>query len=140
MTKLKIERIAFKRVGKHHGSAIIHQAPLSPKGSLGLFRGYINILRELFTILSEWCSPTTMWMGLVLPGIFINLLSLAFPLILLQVYDRVIPQQSIYTLTFLIVGGIIVTGIAMVLSILRSVSINWTSARFEYFTHLRVFQ
>ncbi len=36
--------------------------------------------------------------------IVINLLSLALPVVLLQVYDRVIPNQSVDTLALLVVG------------------------------------
>src|SRR3990167_8927697 len=107
---------------------------------LPLWSGYILIVRDLFGILSEWCTKTTTWLGLFLPSMFINLLSIAFPLTLLQIYDRIIPHHSISTLVLLMFGGVAATIIGMVLSILRAVSINWTNTRFEYFTNLQIFQ
>jgi ABC-type protease/lipase transport system fused ATPase/permease subunit len=50
----------------------------------------------------------------------INLLALALPLTILQVYDRVIPHQSIETLTMLLLGLVVVVAIDAVLRISRA--------------------
>lgn len=64
-------------------------------------------------------------------SMLINLLSLALPLSLLQVYDRVIPNQSFGTITLLIIG----TGVAICLEALmrfaRAHVMGTVGARFE---------
>jgi len=67
---------------------------------------------------------------LVLASVFINVLSLALPL--LQVYDRIIPNDSRSTLVLLIAG----VGTALVLEVLlrigRAYVSGWMGARFEH--------
>ncbi|MEQ8664523.1 MAG: ABC transporter transmembrane domain-containing protein [Rhodospirillales bacterium] len=69
---------------------------------------------------------------LVLASIFINVLGLALPLTLLQVYDRIIPADAAGTLSLLVIG----VGIALVLEALlrlgRSYVSGWMGARFEH--------
>ncbi|MCP5373447.1 MAG: ATP-binding cassette domain-containing protein [Hyphomicrobiales bacterium] len=69
---------------------------------------------------------------LVMASVFINVLSLALPLALLQVYDRIIPNQSKSTLVLLIAG----VGTALVLEVLlrigRAYVSGWMGARFEH--------
>ena len=60
----------------------------------------------------------------------INLLALALPLTILQVYDRVIPHQSIETLTMLLLGLVVVVAIDAVLRISRAYVIAWAATRF----------
>lgn len=64
--------------------------------------------------------------------VFMNLLGLALPLSLLQVYDRIIPNSSLGTLTVLVLG----IGAAMVLEVClrlaRGAITAWLSARFEH--------
>lgn len=66
----------------------------------------------------------------------INILGLALPLVLLQVYDRLIPRQAVETLTLLALG---LAG-AIVLEILlrnaRTVIMAWDGAQFEHRTTL----
>ncbi|NQV99209.1 MAG: ATP-binding cassette domain-containing protein [Rhodospirillales bacterium] len=69
---------------------------------------------------------------LALASLFINVLSLAMPLTLLQVYDRIIPNSAEGTLILLIVG----IGVALVLEAMlrlgRSYVTGWMSARFDH--------
>ena len=62
----------------------------------------------------------------------VNLLALALPLLMLQLFDRVLPQKTTDTLVLLVIG----TGVAVVLEallrLLRSSLMAWTAARFEY--------
>ena len=65
------------------------------KKPLTLWRAYVNSVRELFELLSEWSTPATIWLGLILPSIFINVLLIAFPLAALKTYDdRVHPADQ----------------------------------------------
>ena len=69
---------------------------------------------------------------LILASVFINLLALAMPLTLLQVYDRIIPNSAEGTLILLIVG----VGSALILEAClrqgRSYVSGWVGARFEH--------
>lgn len=69
---------------------------------------------------------------LVLASIFINVLALAMPLTLLQVYDRIIPNSADGTLIMLIIG----VGSALLLEAIlrqsRSYVSGWMAARFEH--------
>lgn len=60
----------------------------------------------------------------------INLLALALPLSIMQVYDRVIPNRSFATLAWLFVGLAIALVIDFVLKTLRSVLLSWQATRF----------
>lgn len=77
---------------------------------------------------------------LVLASVFINLLGLALPLTLLQVYDRIIPADAAGTLSLLVIG----VGVALMLEALlrlgRSYVSGWMGARFEHLAGNAVFQ
>jgi ATP-binding cassette subfamily C protein LapB len=66
--------------------------------------------------------------SVVAASIAINLLAL--PLTILQVYDRVIPHQSIETLTILLLGLVVVVAIDAMLRIARAYVIAWSATRF----------
>ena len=63
---------------------------------------------------------------------FINLLALVLPLVILQVYDRILPNQSRETLLFLILGltGVII--IDTVMKISRSYLVSWAAMQHDY--------
>jgi ATP-binding cassette, subfamily C, bacterial LapB len=69
---------------------------------------------------------------LFLASVFINILSLAMPLTLLQVYDRILPNSAEGTLILLVVG----IGIALIfeafLRMGRSYVSGWMGARFDH--------
>ena len=69
---------------------------------------------------------------LIIASVFINLLALAMPLTLLQVYDRIIPNSAEGTLILLISG----VGTALILEAClrqgRSYVSGWMGARFEH--------
>ncbi|MBB4267572.1 peptidase domain-containing ABC transporter [Roseospira visakhapatnamensis] len=71
---------------------------------------------------------------LALISLFMNVLSLALPLVLLQVYDRILPNAALSTLGLLVLG----IGVALILESLlklgRSTLTGWVGARFEYLT------
>ena len=64
-------------------------------------------------------------------SILINLLALAFPLLMLQMYDRILPRQSIDTLMLFAIGVGIAFGLEAVTRVVRSYITAWISARFE---------
>jgi ATP-binding cassette, subfamily C, bacterial LapB len=62
----------------------------------------------------------------------INVLSLAMPLAILQLYDRIIPNEALETLTVLLLGVTVALVLEAVLTYVRSTTIAWTGARFEH--------
>ncbi len=69
---------------------------------------------------------------MVIASFFINILSLALPITLLQVYDRILPNSGRSTLFLLMSGVVIALLLEMVLRIVRSYTSGWISARFEH--------
>ncbi|MBB5022492.1 ABC transporter transmembrane domain-containing protein [Desulfurispira natronophila] len=69
---------------------------------------------------------------LAVSSVFINILSLALPLILLQAFDRIVPNQATATLWWLVLGGVTAAAIETLLRISRSTTSGWSSARLEY--------
>jgi ATP-binding cassette, subfamily C, bacterial LapB len=65
-------------------------------------------------------------------SVCLNVLSLAMPLVVLQVYDRIIPRQALETLTFLalVVLGVAVAEAALRMS--RAYVVSWTSSRMAF--------
>lgn len=76
-------------------------------------------------------------MDLALASVFVNVLSLAMPLMLLQVYDRILPNEAASTLVLLVIG----VGVALILETMlrigRSFIASWMGARFEYMVGCR---
>ena len=73
-------------------------------------------------------------------SIFINCMALALPLTILQVYDRVLPNDAKDTLFFLIAGLISVVMIDSLLKFLRSYVIGWTGAAYTHVASLEAFR
>ncbi len=69
---------------------------------------------------------------LLLTSLFINILSLAMPLSLLQIYDRILPNNAQSTLFMLISGVAVALILEAVLRMGRSYVTGWMGARFEY--------
>lgn len=71
-------------------------------------------------------------LDLFLASVGINVLSLALPIVLMQVYDRIVPTHATSTLLWLVVGFMCALLLESVLRICRSTITNWMSARFEH--------
>ncbi len=112
------------------------------------FAGILS-LRKLMSMVrqSDYALPVQAWNATthVLTSIFmasfaINLLSLAFPLALLQVYDRIIPNDAMSTLVLLMTG----VGVALLLEacfrIARSYVGAWADSKFEHITGCHAFK
>ncbi|MBF0279994.1 MAG: ATP-binding cassette domain-containing protein [SAR324 cluster bacterium] len=69
---------------------------------------------------------------LMLVSAVINILTLALPLTLMQVYDRIIPNSGISTLTWLLIGCSVALLLEAILRVCRAFIINWMAARFEH--------
>lgn len=62
----------------------------------------------------------------------LNILSLAVPVMMLQVYDRIIPHQAYGTLTLLIIGVLAALVFDAVLRLARAYLTGWTAASHEH--------
>ena len=65
-------------------------------------------------------------------SIVINLLALAFPLLMLQLYDRILPHQSMDTLGLFAVTVGLAVALESITRVARSYTTAWISARFEH--------
>ena len=74
--------------------------------------------------------------SVVVASLFINLLGLALPLVVLQVYDRIIPNQATDTLTLLILGLMGIIGLDVFMKVVRSYVVGWQSTREACRAHL----
>src|SRR5229473_2836513 len=74
---------------------------------------------------------------LLLASMGINLLALALPIFILQIYDRVLPNAATTTLFALIVGLAIALVLDATLRALRAHVATWNGARFEHLTRYR---
>jgi len=102
--------------------------------------------RHLFDI-TDFSLPIEAWnatghvLGTILiASLIINIVSLAFPLTLLQIYDRIIPNQAYSTLILLIIGVTVALIIETLLRITRSYVGAWADSKFEHLMGCRAFE
>ncbi len=82
---------------------------------------------QAFSLPSTWKRPEVL-----LSSLLINLLALAFPIMVLQVYDRVIPNQALDTLMVMVLGMVVVIFFDFWLKTWRSRILSWDSAKFDH--------
>lgn len=93
------------------------------------YKPYFHSLKEDIKLLLEvWKKKRDVFWSVLLSSFAINLLSIAFPIALLQVYDRIIPNQSVNTLVLLLLGVLGALFIEMGLKICRAYLTNWSDA------------
>lgn len=80
------------------------------------------------------------WIGMILSSLCINILALALPLLFLQVYDRIIPNQAYPTLVLLILGVVSAILVENFLQFLRGMVNAWMEASYEYFSTSAIFE
>lgn len=76
-------------------------------------------------------------LDVLLSSFAVNLLTLALPLVVLQVYDRIIPSSSTDTFTFMVLGLVSVVLLDGSLRFLRTYTITWAGTRFEHAASVR---
>lgn len=72
-----------------------------------------------------------------LASLAINVLSLALPIVILQVYDRILPNRALDTFTLLIIGLVGVLLIDGFFRTARAYITGWNAARIEHMTGCR---
>lgn len=65
-------------------------------------------------------------------SLFLNVLALALPIALLQIYDRIIPNSSHGTLTLLLVGVALAVMLEALLRLARADIVSWVGIQFEH--------
>ena len=70
--------------------------------------------------------------NIIVASVLINLLALAFPLLMLQLYDRILSHRSVDTLVVFCVAVATAVALEAVIRIFRSYTTAWISARFEH--------
>lgn len=97
-------------------------------------------LTESFSLsLSAWGKARHVLVTILVASFIINLLSLVFPLALLQIYDRIIPNVAMHTLVLLALGVIVALTLETLLRIARSYVGAWADAKFEHTTGCQAF-
>ncbi len=81
---------------------------------------------------AEWRRHGELPRSVILASVIINVLGLALPLVILQVYDRIIPNLAFMTLSLMVAGLIAVIAIESTLRLARSYVVGWTATRFAY--------
>jgi len=71
------------------------------------------------------------WLQIVFAALLVNVLGLAFPLFVMSVYDRVIPNFSIPTLWALTVGIMVVVAFELILRQLRALALDEAGRRVD---------
>ncbi len=74
-----------------------------------------------------WRKPSVL-----VASLMINILALGLPIVILQVYDRIIPNQAMESFSLLMAGLIIIIIIDSLLKIFRSMLLSWEGARFDH--------
>jgi ATP-binding cassette subfamily C protein LapB len=72
------------------------------------------------------------WVLIGLAGIASNLLALSLPLLMLQLYDRIIPQAAYSTLSMIIVSVLVAVLMETSIRMARTYITSWSAARFEH--------
>lgn len=105
------------------------------KGELRLLSARIHQIRnqtkmqKLVGMLSPFDSERK---TILAASIVINLLALAFPLLMLQLYDRILPHQSMDTLGLFAIAVGLAVAFESITRVARSYTTAWVSARFEH--------
>lgn len=80
-----------------------------------------------FRIPTSWRRP-----DVLLASLGINILAMMMPMVVLQAYDRVIPNRAMDTFVILIIGMLGVILLEAMLRVFRSIILAWSGARFEH--------
>ena len=81
---------------------------------------------------SDFVKTPPLPKSVIISTLFINLLALGLPLTILQVYDRVLPNEALNTLAMLIVGLIGVLIVDIIMKLARYYLIGWSAAAFVH--------
>ncbi|MGB0682590.1 MAG: ATP-binding cassette domain-containing protein [Magnetovibrionaceae bacterium] len=101
-----------------------------PKGSFGDVWRLQNAVPGM-----SWYRAELVGMSFV-----VNLFALGLPIFILQVYDRVLPNEGLTTMQFLVIGLLFVVVLDGVMKMARSYVTTWNGARFEHLARVTAVQ
>ena len=84
---------------------------------------------------SHWRRPDVLFASIVL-----NITALALPLVILQVYDRILPNKALDTFALMISALLFATLIEVFLRIARSTILAWKGAQYEHATSMELLE
>ncbi len=82
---------------------------------------------------STWYNPSVL-----VASLGVNVLALALPIVILQIYDRIIPHYAQGTFLVLMLAMVVVVVLDTILRIFRSAILSWEGARFDHRESLKV--
>lgn len=88
----------------------------------------------------RWISSPGLSRDVIVASVFANVLGLAMPLAILQVYDRVLPNTSTDTLLVLILGVVAVLVVDGIIKIARAGVVGKLGAGFNHQVHTELFR
>ena len=88
----------------------------------------------------KWISSPRLPRDVVIGSVFANVLGLAMPLAILQVYDRVLPNASTDTLLVLMLGVVCVLTADGVIKVARAAVVGRLGASFNHQAHKELFR
>jgi len=114
-------------------------------GRSGGLRGYFARLNEIF---QPPKSMQSLWFGkdirvpkrIMAASFTINILALGMPVVILQIYDRIIPNMSYDTLAYLMFGLFTVIAIDTGLKVIRSHISGWSASYIDYVSGVEAIQ
>ena len=77
---------------------------------------------------------------IILTSLASNVLALALPLSILQIFDRVLKNQSLETLSFIVFGVILILILEELLRSVNGTVTNWLGARFKHKTSIKALE
>lgn len=101
---------------------------------------FLPKLRIRHSLSRQWISSPSLPRDVVLGSVFANILGLAMPLAILQVYDRVLPNTATDTLLVLMSGVVAVLITDAVIKIARAAVVGRGGAAFNHQAHLELFR
>jgi ATP-binding cassette subfamily C protein LapB len=77
-------------------------------------------------------EPPRIPAAVILGSVVINVLALGLPLVILQIYDRILPNRATDTLAMLLIGLVVVLLLDVSMKLARAYVVAWTAARYQY--------
>lgn len=103
------------------------------------FKDFTNLEKRVKFPAKLIIYPWKRW-DVVCSTILLNIFGLVIPILILQLYDRVIPNQAFSTLWMLIIGAFTVVVFEAIVRFSRSHILSWLGMFFDYTMHFSAFR
>lgn len=128
--------MSAKKLDRECLSTVIYAAPLPQSQYQPAWREQLRGHWFWSVVRRFWAT----WLYVMIAALIINLLGLALPLFVMNVYDRVIPNNSVATLWSLAAGVVIAIAFDFLLRMLRSVVIDHSGRRIDMKVSSTIFE